>query len=84
MLRSLPAGARPCAGLVTQAGPRAPKANPYPFHPERIHCPVLVVGGEEDKVVPITLLREMALWLGGDFKEYPNHGHWSWMQVEER
>ena len=46
------------------------------FHPERIHCPVLVVGGKEDKVVPIALLREMALSLGGDFKEYPNHGHW--------
>lgn len=45
-------------------------------NPERIHCPVLVVGGDEDKVISLVSLREMAQWLGGDIKEYPNHGHW--------
>jgi len=45
-------------------------------HPERIRCPVLVVGGEQDQAVPIASLRQMAQWLGGDFKEYPRHGHW--------
>lgn len=44
--------------------------------PERFHCPVLVVGGGEDKIVPIASMREMARWLGGDIKEYPDHGHW--------
>lgn len=45
-------------------------------HPERIRCPVLVVGGEQDQVVPIASLREMAQWLGGDLIAYPHHGHW--------
>ena len=45
-------------------------------HPERIHCPVLVVGGEQDRVVPIASLCEMARWLGGDLTAYPRHGHW--------
>lgn len=44
--------------------------------PERIRCPVLVVGGERDQVVPIASLRQMAQWLGGDLVEYPHHGHW--------
>ena len=46
------------------------------FYPQHLHCSVLVVGGEEDKVVPIKSLREMARWLSGGLKEYPNHGHW--------
>ncbi len=50
-------------------------------HPERFHCAVLVVGGGEDKIVPIASMREMARWLGGDIKEYPDHGHW--MMEEE-
>lgn len=42
----------------------------------RISCPILVVGGGEDSVAPAASLREMAQWLGADFKEYPSHGHW--------
>lgn len=44
--------------------------------PRRIPCPVLVVGGAEDRVVPAASLRETAQRLGADFKEYPTHGHW--------
>ena len=44
--------------------------------PERIHCPVLIVGGEQDQVVSIASLREMAQRLGADFREYHQHGHW--------
>ena len=44
--------------------------------PTRIRCPVLIVGGSEDRVVPMASLREMAQRLGADLKEYPNHGHW--------
>lgn len=49
--------------------------------PRRIRFPVLVVGGSEDRVVPVASLREMAQRLGGDLKEYPDHGHW--MMEEE-
>lgn len=45
-------------------------------HPERIRCPVLVVGGEQDPVVPVASMRELAKSLGGDLKLYPDHGHW--------
>lgn len=44
--------------------------------PKRIRCPVLVVGGSEDRVVPAASLREVAQSLRADLKEYPDHGHW--------
>ena len=44
--------------------------------PMRIDCPILVVGGGDDRVVPAASSLEMAQWLGADFKEYPSHGHW--------
>lgn len=44
--------------------------------PERIRCPVLVVGGSEDRVVPAVSLREVAQSLRADLKQYPDHGHW--------
>lgn len=43
---------------------------------ERLRCPVLVLGGEEDRVVPIGALRALTRWLGAELKEYPGHGHW--------
>lgn len=46
------------------------------FHPDRVHCPVLVVGGGEDPVAPVGSLGELAQSLGGDLKVYPGHGHW--------
>jgi pimeloyl-ACP methyl ester carboxylesterase len=48
----------------------------------RIRCPVLVVCGREDRVVPVASMREVALWLEADFREYSNHGHWM-MEEEE-
>lgn len=50
-------------------------------NPDRIHCPILVVCGSEDRVMPIASMREMAARLGGEFKDYPDHGHW--MMEEE-
>ena len=41
-----------------------------------VRCPVLVVGGSEDRVVPQAALRELARWLGAEICEYPKHGHW--------
>lgn len=41
-----------------------------------IRCPVLVIAGNEDKVVPVPSLREMAQRLGAGFEEYSEHGHW--------
>ena len=44
--------------------------------PNSIRCPVLVVGGREDRVAPVASLRELAKRLGADFREHANHGHW--------
>lgn len=49
--------------------------------PKEIRCPVLVLGGAEDRVVPVASTRHMARALDAEFKEYPGHGHW--MMEEE-
>jgi pimeloyl-ACP methyl ester carboxylesterase len=49
--------------------------------PKEIRCPVLVLGGTEDRVVSVASLRHMARALDAEFKEYPGHGHW--MMEEE-
>jgi len=43
---------------------------------DRVGCPVLVLGGREDPLVPVAGLRDLAQSLGGDLKVYPGHGHW--------
>lgn len=44
--------------------------------PGRIACPVLVIGGREDRVVPVDWQKVMAKRLVGEFLEYAGHGHW--------
>ena len=46
------------------------------LHSDRVRCPVLVLGGSEDPVVPVANLQGLAQSLGGDFNVYPGHGHW--------
>jgi pimeloyl-ACP methyl ester carboxylesterase len=42
----------------------------------RIVCPVLVTGGEDDRIIPATIQREMALLIPGcQLKLYPSYGH---------
>jgi len=52
-----------------------------PLDPALVRCPVLVMGGSEDRVVPVESLRQRARWAGAEFKEYVGHGHW--MMEEE-
>ena len=49
--------------------------------PKSVRCPVLVLGGTEDRIVSVESLRQMAQTLGADFNDYQAHGHW--MMVEE-
>lgn len=44
--------------------------------PRLIRCPLLVVGGSEDRVVPPASLGELAERFGADRLEYPGRGHW--------
>lgn len=46
------------------------------IEPGRIRCPVLVIGGCEDQVVPAATAGDLAQKLGADLKEYPHSGHW--------
>ena len=43
---------------------------------DHLHCPVLVLGGTEDPVVPMESVRSTAQWLGAQCREYPGHAHW--------
>ena len=44
--------------------------------PASIRCPVLVVAGGEDRVVPVASQLALTKQLGGELKEYPERGHW--------
>jgi len=44
----------------------------------RVSCPVLLVHGEQDWIVPIAQARHTAsLLVSGELREYPQHGHLS-------
>ena len=41
-----------------------------------VRCPRLVLAGSEDQIIPPTFSRELAQWLGADYKEYRDQGYW--------
>jgi pimeloyl-ACP methyl ester carboxylesterase len=46
------------------------------LEPGSLSCPLLVLGGAHDKLIPPEASSRMAQWLGGEFREYPAQGHW--------
>jgi pimeloyl-ACP methyl ester carboxylesterase len=46
------------------------------LEPGSLSCPLLVLGGAYDKLIPREASSRMAQWLGGEFREYPAQGHW--------
>lgn len=42
---------------------------------ERIRCPVLVVHGEEDRLIPVSSAAAVARWTGGELAVLPGSGH---------
>jgi alpha-beta hydrolase superfamily lysophospholipase len=51
----------------------------FPIDETRVKAPVLVVAAGRDRLVPAAVVRLNARKLaasGGEFREYPNHGHW--------
>lgn len=42
----------------------------------KVRCPVLVLGGREDRIVSVSLLRSTAQRYGAELKLYDGHGHW--------
>jgi pimeloyl-ACP methyl ester carboxylesterase len=46
------------------------------IEPRSIRYPCLVLAGSQDQIIPPASNRALAAWLGADFKEYPDQGHW--------
>jgi pimeloyl-ACP methyl ester carboxylesterase len=46
------------------------------FESQSLSCPLLVLGGSQDKLTPATNSSRLARSLGGEFKEYSGQGHW--------
>jgi alpha-beta hydrolase superfamily lysophospholipase len=44
--------------------------------PERVRCPVLCIGGTEDRIVSRRLVRGTARHLRAELREYQGRGHW--------
>ena len=44
----------------------------------KVTCPVLVVGAAEDRITPVSVVRQVAEKYGGKatYKEFPGHAHW--------
>jgi alpha-beta hydrolase superfamily lysophospholipase len=45
----------------------------------QVRVPVLVIAAGRDRLIPASLVRLTArkfAAIGGEFREYPNHGHW--------
>jgi pimeloyl-ACP methyl ester carboxylesterase len=66
------------AGLVHESG-RAYREmifGSFRVDPRKVRCPILVVGGVEDRIVSGKLMRFTAERYGGELKLYKGHGHW--------
>lgn len=63
---------QPDSGVVVRAFTR----EQIPFSSVVDFCPVLVTGGEADRMSPTTALRWLARHLGTEYRDYPAQGHW--------
>ncbi|HEY2986334.1 MAG TPA: alpha/beta hydrolase [Candidatus Binatia bacterium] len=44
--------------------------------PGAVHCPMLIAGGRQDRVVPLAAQRALGERIETDFRDYAEHGHW--------
>ncbi len=44
--------------------------------PKEVKCPTLIVAGRQDSIVPPASSRRFARWLGSEYREYAEQGHW--------
>jgi pimeloyl-ACP methyl ester carboxylesterase len=56
----------------------------------KVTCPVLIIAGEKDRIVPVTITRKIAEKYKrvSTYKEFPDHSHWvvgepGWQQIAE-
>jgi pimeloyl-ACP methyl ester carboxylesterase len=81
VLNCVPPAEREAAfsGLVCESGRAFADLAHVPIDEAKITVPVLTVAATRDRLVPAALVRLTALKyaaVGGDFREYADHGHW--------
>jgi pimeloyl-ACP methyl ester carboxylesterase len=81
VLNALPPAARAAVleAMVFESGRAFADFVNFPVDETKIKVPVLVVAAGRDRLVPAALVRLTGRKYaagGGEFREYPNHGHW--------
>ena len=66
----------------------ADKENGSKVDEAEVKCPMLVVGAEEDRITPASVVRKVAKKYGADYKEFTGHAHWvlgepNWQEVAD-
>jgi alpha-beta hydrolase superfamily lysophospholipase len=81
VLNMLPAAERAAVleAMVHESGRAFADFAGFPIDEAAVRVPVLVVAAGRDRLVPASLVRLTGRKFaarGGEFREYPNHGHW--------
>lgn len=81
VLNAMPPDARPAIleSMVCESGRAFSEFAHFPIDETKVKCPMLVIAGRRDRLVPAALVRitgKKFAAVGGEFREYPNHGHW--------
>jgi pimeloyl-ACP methyl ester carboxylesterase len=81
VLNALPVSERAAVleAMVYESGRVFAEFARFPVDESQVRVPVLVVAAGRDRLVPAALVRltgRKYAAVGGDFREYPNHGHW--------
>jgi pimeloyl-ACP methyl ester carboxylesterase len=66
-------------GMVWESGRVFAEFASWPVDPKKIYVPMLTVAAGQDRLVSAALVRLTAKKFaaaGGEFREYPRHGHW--------
>jgi pimeloyl-ACP methyl ester carboxylesterase len=81
VLNALDASERAAAlgGMVWESGRVFAEFASWPVDEKKIYVPMLTIAARLDRLVPAPLVRLTAkkfAAVGGEFREYPRHGHW--------
>jgi pimeloyl-ACP methyl ester carboxylesterase len=81
VLNAMPAEVRETVleAMVCESGRVFAEFANFPIDELQVKCPVLVIAGGRDRLIPAALVRLTGKKFaagGGEYREYPNHGHW--------
>jgi pimeloyl-ACP methyl ester carboxylesterase len=67
------------AGMVYESGRVFAEFANYPVDERKVHVPLLTIAATRDRLVAAPVVRltgRKYAAVGGEFREYPQHGHW--------